>query len=74
MRVDELTADYWEHSQFLEKTKRKVRVEHLSREPMIFCQSDWLPDNFIIDSDGRITAIDFSDASILPSSFAKYML
>lgn len=41
---------------------------------MIFCQSDWFPNNFIIDSDGCVTAIDFSDASILPSSFAKYML
>jgi hypothetical protein len=41
---------------------------------MVFCQSDLFPDNFIIDTHSRITAIDFSDASIVPVSFAKYAL
>ncbi|KAH8807532.1 hypothetical protein F5884DRAFT_844472 [Xylogone sp. PMI_703] len=48
-------------------TKRKER-------PMIFCYSNvWLA-NFIIDEDDRITVVDFTDASILPSSFSKYVL
>ncbi|KFY01215.1 hypothetical protein O988_02866 [Pseudogymnoascus sp. VKM F-3808] len=59
---------------FLELTKRTARVQDLAREPMVFCQSDLFPDNFIIDADNRVAAIDFSDASIVPSSFAKYAL
>lgn len=41
---------------------------------MVFCQSDLFPNNFMIDAHHRVTAIDFSDVSILPSSFAKYAL
>ena len=41
---------------------------------MVFCQSDLFPDNFMIDEHHRVTAIDFADASILPSSFAKFAL
>ncbi|KFY03592.1 hypothetical protein V490_00120 [Pseudogymnoascus sp. VKM F-3557] len=47
---------------------------NLSREPMVFCQSDIFADNFMIDADNRVTAIDFSDTSILPSSFARFAL
>lgn len=39
---------------------------------MVFCYSDVWLGNFIIDDDGRIAVIDFSEASILPSSFSKY--
>lgn len=41
---------------------------------MIFLQSDWFPANFMIDSEGRPVAIDFSEANTLPSSFATYLL
>ncbi|RFU34105.1 hypothetical protein B7463_g2213, partial [Scytalidium lignicola] len=59
---------------FLTITKRKVRVQDLSLEPVIFCYSDvWLA-NFIIDQDGRVSVLDFADSSILPSSFSKFVL
>ena len=38
---------------------------------MVFCQSDLYPDNFMIDDAGHAVVIDFSEASILPSSFAR---
>lgn len=41
---------------------------------MVFHHSDLYPDNFIIADNGEITVIDFSDTSVLPSSFAKYSL
>lgn len=41
---------------------------------MVFCQSDLFHGNFMIDAHERVTAIDFSDASILPSSFSKHAL
>lgn len=53
--------------------KRQAQVCDLSREPMVFCQSDLFPGNFMIE-DGRVTVIDLSDVSILPSSFAKFSL
>ena len=59
--------------QFLQLCKRPERVRNLTLEPLVFCQSDPYPDNFIIDSDdGHVTAIDFSEVSILPASFAKF--
>ncbi|KFY88497.1 hypothetical protein V498_06770 [Pseudogymnoascus sp. VKM F-4517 (FW-2822)] len=57
---------------FLELTKRKSRVHDLARELMVFCQSDHYHENFIIDADNHIIAIDFADSSIVPSSLAKY--
>ncbi|EFQ98072.1 hypothetical protein MGYG_08917 [Nannizzia gypsea CBS 118893] len=39
---------------------------------MVFCYTDIHPGNFIISDDGHITIIDFSETSILPSSFARY--
>lgn len=39
---------------------------------MVFCQSDHYRENFIIDADTRVIAIDFADSSIVPSSLAKY--
>lgn len=41
---------------------------------MVFCYSDLWPDNFLIADTGRATVIDFSEASILPSCFSKYVL
>ncbi len=58
--------------QFLKLTKQPERVRHFAREPLVFCQSDPYPDNFIIDDAGHVTAIDFSEVSILPASFAKF--
>ncbi|KAK3898785.1 hypothetical protein C8A05DRAFT_37620 [Staphylotrichum tortipilum] len=59
--------------QFLQLTKQPEQVRNLAREPLVFCQSDPYPDNFIIDSDdGHVTAINFSEVSILPASFTKY--
>ncbi|KAK7990472.1 hypothetical protein PG990_014752 [Apiospora arundinis] len=49
-------------------------VANLSLEPMVLCQSDLYPKNFIIDKTGHIVLIDFADVSILPSSFAKCIL
>jgi hypothetical protein len=43
-------------------------------EPLIFCYSDIWLDNFIIDENGRVVVIDFEDASILPASFANFVL
>ncbi|KAK1764401.1 hypothetical protein QBC33DRAFT_547117 [Phialemonium atrogriseum] len=59
---------------FLTITKRKHRVQDLSREPMVFCYSDVWLGNFTIDEDGRLTVIDFADSSILLSSFSKFVL
>ncbi|OAA58518.1 Protein kinase-like domain protein [Niveomyces insectorum RCEF 264] len=47
---------------------------HMNKEPMVFCQSDWYHGNFMIDDAGRIVAIDFSETSIVPASFARYKL
>ncbi len=58
----------------MEKTKRKRRFQDLSREPLVFCYSDVWLQNFIIGDDGRVSVVDFSDTSILPSSFARYIL
>jgi hypothetical protein len=55
-------------------TKKKSRVKDLSCEPMVFCYSDVWLGNFIIDDNDDISVIDFADASILPSSFSKYVL
>jgi hypothetical protein len=41
---------------------------------MVLCYSDLFPGNFIIDDEDNITIIDFSDTSIVPSSFVKYAL
>ncbi|KAG8407743.1 hypothetical protein J3459_018377 [Metarhizium acridum] len=59
---------------FLTLTKRKHRVKNLAQEPMVFCYSDIWLGNFILDDEGRITVVDFEDASILPSSFSKLVL
>ena len=55
-------------------TKGRCRIEKLAQEPMIFCYSDVWLDNFIIDDEDRVTVVDFEDASILPSSFSKFIL
>lgn len=55
-------------------TKGQYRIENLAQEPMVFCYSDVWLDNFIIDDRDRITVVDFEDASILPSSFSKFIL
>jgi hypothetical protein len=41
---------------------------------MVLCYSDLFPGNFIIDDKDTITIIDFSDTSIVPSSFVRYAL
>ena len=59
----------------MERTRKKARLSQLSSEPLVFCFSDIYPSNFIIDPPGSratVTVIDFADASILPSSFARY--
>ncbi|KND91581.1 hypothetical protein TOPH_03825 [Tolypocladium ophioglossoides CBS 100239] len=58
-------------NQFLVMARREDRIKDLTREPLVFCYSDIWLGNFIID-DSRITIIDFSEASILPSSFSKH--
>ena len=40
---------------------------------MVFCYSDICLKNFIFDSYGNINVIEFEDASIVPSSFAKFV-
>lgn len=50
------------------------QLKGLSNEPMVFCYGDIHPGNFIINDDGHITIIDFSETSILPSSFARYAI
>ncbi|TWU78814.1 hypothetical protein ED733_007311 [Metarhizium rileyi] len=59
---------------FLSMNKAKCRVEHLAQEPMVFCYSDVWLGNFIIDEEGSITVVDCEDASILPSSFTRFIL
>ncbi|KAI8944947.1 kinase-like domain-containing protein [Xylaria longipes] len=58
-------------NEFLKRVRRTERITDLSLEPMVFCQSDYWPDNFMIDDTGCAVVIDFSDVSILPSSFAS---
>lgn len=58
---------------------RKIRrnlplVRGLSQEPMVFCYSDLNGGNFIINDKDEIIVVDFSELSILPVSFAKYLL
>ncbi|OAA53602.1 Aminoglycoside phosphotransferase [Niveomyces insectorum RCEF 264] len=60
-------------NRFLKRLKIPVQSEGLSREPMVFCHSDWYIDNFMIDDAGGAVVIDFADASILPVSFARHM-
>ncbi|KAK2609345.1 hypothetical protein QQS21_002126 [Conoideocrella luteorostrata] len=59
---------------FLSMTKARCRVENLAKEPMVFCYSDVWLGNFLIDNEGSITMVDFEDASILPSSFSRFIL
>ncbi|KAI0437484.1 kinase-like domain-containing protein [Xylaria telfairii] len=58
-------------NEFLKHARTTERIANLSLEPMVFCQSDYWPDNFMIDDAGSPVVIDFSDVSILPSSFAS---
>jgi Choline/ethanolamine kinase len=48
-------------------------VETLANEPMVFCHSDLYSENFLIGPN-NVTVIDFSEVSIVPSSFARYVL
>lgn len=57
---------------WLKIAKRRRTVEGLTKEPMVFCQSDMFHGNFMIDDDGNVVMIDFALSSIVPSSFAKY--
>lgn len=60
-------------TQIVKLAKKKHPGKDFVREPMVFCYSDvWLR-NFFLDDQGNITVIDFEDASILPSSFAKFV-
>ncbi|KEZ43533.1 hypothetical protein SAPIO_CDS4441 [Scedosporium apiospermum] len=61
-------------NQFLTITKKKDRVEGPSREPLVYGYSDVWLENFIISESGDIAVIDFSDTSILPSSFSRFVL
>ncbi|KAI0466900.1 kinase-like domain-containing protein [Xylaria cf. heliscus] len=58
-------------NEFLKCMRSAERITNLSLEPMVFCQSDYWPENFMIDDTGCAVVIDFSDVSILPSSFAS---
>ncbi|KHO01885.1 Aminoglycoside phosphotransferase [Metarhizium album ARSEF 1941] len=58
----------------LSLTKARSRVENLAREPMVFCYSDVWLGNFMFDDEGAITVVDLEDASILPSSFSRFVL
>ncbi|KAI0184778.1 hypothetical protein EV127DRAFT_504323 [Xylaria flabelliformis] len=58
-------------NEFLWRVRRTEKITNLALEPMVFCQSDYWPDNFMIDDTGCVVVIDFSDVSILPSSFAS---
>ncbi|KAF3480163.1 uncharacterized protein GIQ15_05510 [Arthroderma uncinatum] len=69
--VDQLEQHF---NLFLQWTKREPKILGLSREPMVFCHSDAWPGNFIINKQGHVTVVDFSEVSILPSSFAKYAI
>ncbi|KIH86935.1 hypothetical protein SPBR_08547 [Sporothrix brasiliensis 5110] len=65
---------HYENVNQLEEHINYPLVKDLEREPMIFLQDDWFPANFMRDADGHPVAIDFSETSILPSSFAKFLL
>lgn len=41
---------------------------------MVFCYSDINGGNFIVDDENQVTIVDFDELSILPLSFAKYVL
>ncbi|RJE25079.1 hypothetical protein PHISCL_02614 [Aspergillus sclerotialis] len=59
---------------WLKITKRQRTVQRLSKEPMVFCQSDLYLGNFMIDHHGNVLAIDFAITNILPSSFSKFAI
>ncbi|ERT02864.1 hypothetical protein HMPREF1624_01167 [Sporothrix schenckii ATCC 58251] len=69
-----VASRHYENVNQLEEHINYPLVKDLEREPMIFLQEDWFPANFMRDADGRPVAIDFSETSILPSSFAKFLL
>ncbi|KFY28565.1 hypothetical protein V493_02867 [Pseudogymnoascus sp. VKM F-4281 (FW-2241)] len=72
-RHHESTKQFEDHiNEFLWLAKRKEQLHDLDREPMVFCQSDIFHGNFMIDADNRVTAIDFADSSVVPSSLAKF--
>ncbi len=54
----------------LEKTKRKACIKDLARAHGFF-SIRLASDNLMIDSYGSLVAIDLSEASVLPPSFAK---
>ncbi|KAI1740860.1 kinase-like domain-containing protein [Xylaria scruposa] len=58
-------------NEYLWRVRTTEKITKLSLEPMVFCQSDYWPDNFMIDDTGCVVLIDFCDVSILPSSFAS---
>jgi hypothetical protein len=58
---------------------RKIRrnlplLRGLSQEPTVFCYGDLNGDNFIINDKSEIVVVKFSQLSILPVSFAKYLM
>lgn len=59
-------------AQLLRESGRWGQLRGLAEEPLVFCQSDLFAENFIFDPQGRVVCIDFSEASIVPSSLAKF--
>ncbi|KAK6852125.1 hypothetical protein PG995_012250 [Apiospora arundinis] len=55
-------------------TTSTLNITDLSLEPLVFCQPDWYAKNFMVDDRGQAVAIDFADASFVPSSFVTYLL
>ncbi|OBT47015.1 hypothetical protein VE00_02483 [Pseudogymnoascus sp. WSF 3629] len=69
----ENTQQFQNHiNTFLRLTKRENLVHGLHQEPLVFCQADIYHGNYMIDADNRVTAIDFAESSIVPSSLAKF--
>ncbi|KAF3923381.1 hypothetical protein ABW21_db0205145 [Orbilia brochopaga] len=50
------------------------RITDLLDEPLVLCQGDIWPHNFMKDKQGRLWIIDLADVDILPSSFVAYSL
>ncbi|KAK7990469.1 hypothetical protein PG990_014749 [Apiospora arundinis] len=55
-------------------TTSTLNITDLSLEPLVFCQPDWYAKNFMVDDRSQAVAIDFADASFVPSSFVTYLL
>jgi hypothetical protein len=55
---------------------QKLKVNFLSetKNGLVLCPSDIDPSNFIIDTTGKVFAIDFGRTGYMPTSFVSYSL